>query len=308
MTNLSNAQALNKSTFTQPCTELTTQIATITPKIAAELIAQTDPTVQRKSKSGQIEFLRLQILNNKWQLNGDAIRQDTKGNIIDGLHRLKACVAADMAIKTIFVQGLPTDAIKTIDQSNAKRSLGDYIGITYGEAKYHTTAAAVIQTLSEYAGGRVSAFDSRQNVGGTHGKKHKIDSVYIDDFLAKNPNFFGFIGHSLAIRAQGDKMLTPKVLCSFHWIFKQINEAKADDFIYKLSTGTTISTEHPIYALRKRIFKSKETKFSGYQKLTARNMACIVFSTWNLYVTGQPAKKKFSFSKIPALLNGNLVD
>jgi len=308
MTNLSNAQALNKSTFTQPCTELTTQITTITPKIAAELIAQTDPTVQRKSKSAQINYLKDQILGNKWQLNGDAIRQDVKGNIIDGLHRLKACVAADMAISTIFIKGLPTDAIKTIDQAGAKRTLGDYIAIQYAESKYHNSVAACIQAIFLYEKKQFSILGIKSTVSGSN-KRLKIDSVYMDNFLSKNPDFFKFIAHSLAIRAQGDRIVIPKTFTSFHWLTSQINQAKADDFMYKLSTGAGIDPTHPIFALRKRIIISKTDKKHGSQaKLNGTSMLAILHTTWNLYITGQPARKNFSYKKVPALLNGNLVD
>ena len=309
MTKLSNAKALKESAFTQPSTELVTVVANITPALATKLIEQTDPTVQRKSKTGQIIYLAQQILDNKWQFNGDAIRQDIKGNIIDGLHRLKACVMADKTIKTLFIKGLPTEAIKTIDQAGAKRTLADYISIQYAESKYHTTSSAVMQTVSEFNLGRNGSFDSRQNVGGGLGKKNKIDRVYIDDFLAKNPAFFEFIANSTAIRTQGDMILTPKAFCSFHWILKGINEQRAGDFMYKLSTGAGLALDHPIYELRKRIIKSKtDTKNGKRGNLTGADMASIVFTTWNLYITGKKAKKRFSFKKVENLLSAPLID
>ena len=157
MTKLSNPTTTPKSYFTEPSTEVCTKIVEITPEVAQLLVNNTNQKVQRKSKQAQIQYLTQQIQGGKWQLNGDAIRQDVEGNIIDGLHRLKACISANMPIQTLFIKGLPTHAIKTIDQAGAKRTLADYISITYAESKYHNAVASSMQTIHEITQGRYSA-------------------------------------------------------------------------------------------------------------------------------------------------------
>ena len=155
-----------------------------------------------------------------------------------------------------------------------------------------------MQTIHEITKGRYSALGER-GTGGS-GKKNKIDTIYIDNFIKQHPEYFKFVVDSLSIRSAGDLLLNPKSFISFHWMFSLLNRFKADDFMYKLSTGQGVVKGCPIYALRTRIIKSK-TQPNEY-KLSVKQLICAVYQTWNLYITGQPAKSRFSYSKVPTLL------
>lgn len=50
-----------------------------------------------------------------WQVTGDAIRFDINSNLLDGQHRLKACVAADVSFETFVIYNLPPETQDVMD-------------------------------------------------------------------------------------------------------------------------------------------------------------------------------------------------
>lgn len=60
----------------------------------------------------------------KWRFNGDAIRFNGDGNLIDGQHRLLACVESGTPFETLIVRGLSDDDKVTLD-AGVKRNFAD---------------------------------------------------------------------------------------------------------------------------------------------------------------------------------------
>ena len=132
-------------------TMIETHIVDITPKIAKRLIEQTNSNVQRKVTIGQVRQLSIAITRGEFRCNGDAIRQDVEGNIIDGQHRLLAVISAGKSIKTNFIKGLATDAIHTIDIGNKTRTLSDVLEISHQKKyKYSKAIAAASKFIINF--------------------------------------------------------------------------------------------------------------------------------------------------------------
>ena len=87
------------------------------------------------------------IQRGEWTLNGESIKFDTDGHLIDGQHRLRAVLAAGQPITTIVVRGLPSDARETVDIGHS-RNLADLIAMR-GE-RWNTVLAAALYQLSGY--------------------------------------------------------------------------------------------------------------------------------------------------------------
>ena len=112
MTNLMQKNNIEKLFF-QPASQVEFYNVEITPQIAKILLDMTDSRVQRRLKKKHVMWLSNTMKTGQFnQNNGDTIRQDVDGNIIDGQHRLAACIDANYTLKTIFVKGLQTDTIK----------------------------------------------------------------------------------------------------------------------------------------------------------------------------------------------------
>ncbi len=85
----------------------------ITPDIAAAFL-------DRNSKNRSISALAVNkyakdMKSGSWQVTGDAIRFAANGDLLDGQHRLKACVVADVPFETFVIYGLPPQTQDVMD-------------------------------------------------------------------------------------------------------------------------------------------------------------------------------------------------
>jgi hypothetical protein len=77
----------------------------------------------------------------RWTLTGDPIRFSVDGVLLDGQHRLAACVAAQKSFMTVVIEGIKPDAFNSIDQG-VKRGLG-HMFARDRKSNYCILAAAV---------------------------------------------------------------------------------------------------------------------------------------------------------------------
>lgn len=61
-----------------------------------------------------------------WQLTGAPIVFNGDGTLLDGQHRLTACVQADVPFTTVIVRGAPTESALAVD-TGLKRSVADHL-------------------------------------------------------------------------------------------------------------------------------------------------------------------------------------
>ncbi len=85
-----------------------------------------------------------------WQGNGDAIRFDLDHNLLDGQHRLKACVEADVPFETFVVYGLPPETQDVMDIGKG-RGAGDMFTLM-GLHNVSTLTAALRILIAERDG------------------------------------------------------------------------------------------------------------------------------------------------------------
>lgn len=97
-------------------------IETITPADAAALLDRNPGN--RKIVAAHVRRYAADITAGKWQINGEAVKIDTEGNLIDGQHRLSAVVEAGVPIVTAVARGLPATVRLTMDQGK-KRTMAD---------------------------------------------------------------------------------------------------------------------------------------------------------------------------------------
>jgi hypothetical protein len=115
--------------------QLDTKAVTITPERAAawlkrhELLVKTDPTKKnRRLKKSLVDRYGQDMADDRWQFNGETIKLGSDGRIIDGQHRLAACVKAKAQFRTLVVDNVTDDSFKTIDVGKV-RTGGDLLYI-----------------------------------------------------------------------------------------------------------------------------------------------------------------------------------
>ena len=116
------------------------RLITITPKEAKKLLELN--VNNRRVKPDRVRIYAEEMKHNRWQINGECIKISEGNIILDGQHRLLACVAADVSFVTYIMTELPDSIMPTIDQGVA-RTPSDIMGL-YG-IKNSTGVAATIK-------------------------------------------------------------------------------------------------------------------------------------------------------------------
>jgi hypothetical protein len=136
------------------------EIRTITPEVAASLLAGSNGN--RPMKLAKVAAYARDMTAGRWMANGESLIIDANGALIDGHHRLNACITADTPFQTLVVWGAPVDAQKTVDMG-ASRTSADALHF-YGH-KNATQANAIVRCLMSIQQGRArSANPSTQEI------------------------------------------------------------------------------------------------------------------------------------------------
>ncbi len=93
---------------------LQTGVAHITPELAKHLLATTNHD-NRPLKPAHVK-MPVTAINDEWMLNGETIAFSKSGRLLDGQHRLTACVNTGKAFQTVIIKGIEDEAaFGTID-------------------------------------------------------------------------------------------------------------------------------------------------------------------------------------------------
>lgn len=241
----------------------------------------TNKTKQRNINKGNVKMLQAQMQQGKWQLNGDAIRQDISGNICDGQHRLMACINAKCNFATLFVKGIEIEAMHTID-TGKNRSLADVLDIKMGHSvKYTKNITSVAKFVFSFDLGQIGTAAT----SATH-RGLSMDTSDLLEWIENNPDIYSFIEETMKIYSRGDTLISPKLYCSLKWILSRADTEKAEIFFKELSDGINISNENPISALRRKLLRSK-TSADKRDKITSTEQIFLIFKVWDAYINGK---------------------
>ena len=200
------------------------------------------------------------------------------GNLLDGQHRLSACVRANKPFPTTITWGVPDEYFDTIDDCNS-RSLADVLHIK-GETSSILLAAGV-RFLWEYATGQIEHKDLRK---GRIATKPLLEAT-----LDKHRKITTSVKFYSMLKARpGGLMIPAGMSIGLHYLFSLVDEKKADDFFSRLQSGLELKDDDPVYILRARLIAGQK---EASTKLTRSAMYYYTVTSWNAYVSGTYMKR-----------------
>lgn len=275
--------------FFQPAFQVETHIVTITPNIAKKLLEMSDKRHQRKINIKHVTFLTREMKKGNFTFNGDSIRQDTEGNIIDGQHRLTACINSGMKFNTLFIKGLDTEQILTINTGQRIRSNADILEIAHKKKyKYANQIAGAVKMI-------IKLNHNHYNISGAKDTNSHASSTDFLEFCDNNPNIFEFVETEMRIYSNGDKLITPSIYLACKWQIQKLNKHAADKFFQLLSDGIGLKVEHPVFNLRKKLInhKLKKNRF-----LNTKDMILSIYRVWNAFMNDEILTKIYIVDNI----------
>ena len=129
-----------------------TGVHTIMPESAEELLRRNLPGANRKASLSTIIYYAHQMKAGEWPLTGQPLIFDADGKLVDGQHRLWACLLAGVPFTTFVVTDIPTNPrlFAYIDNSRS-RSPANALQ-TAGFNGVSSTIAAILKIAAEIGG------------------------------------------------------------------------------------------------------------------------------------------------------------
>jgi len=270
---------------------LNAAVITITPMIARQWLDSTDPSIQRRLSLNHVAYLAKEMENGHWDLNGQPIQIDKIGNVVNGQHRLNACIESNTPFTSLVVFNVETSAIKTIDEGAKARGISDFLDIRYN-AKHSVTAAAAMRMVVFWDSG----WRKSLGYGGTAMKNSstslKLSPAEAESFIKDNPEFFEFIAEASSLHQAGENLVSKSLFCGLLWLVERENPIHARAFFGKLSIGADISLTSPVLYLKNWLREHK-----GGHKYNRGSQIGMIIKCFNYYAEGVEVTKLIQVPK-----------
>lgn len=240
---------------------------TITPSEAETMLRAN--TGNRDPRDPAIDRLARDMQAGNWQLTGEAIKFASNGDLLDGQHRLMACVRAGVPFKTLVITGLPPESRENMD-TQTKRTFGDYLRWA-GEHNRTALASAVEAGLSWDTVGRPI----------NHGRRQNSNAERME-WLRANPDIREAVTKAKSV--SGTPLRAPtSIMAPFCMRATRISPIEADAFMESLKTGANLGEKDPIYRLRGWLIRAAEAK----GQVRRVEVAAVVVKAWNYWLAGR---------------------
>jgi len=248
----------------------------VTPKQAAEWLKTN--TRNRPVTQKRVELYASQMKAGEWALTADCIRFTDKGVLIDGQHRLTACVMANTPFETYVAEGLEPSSFNKLDQCYPRT-----VAHAFGREKkkhYNLLAAAVRM---------VWLLETSQRIAG--GQKLSIDEAF--EVLQRHPALERCC--DVAQECHGPTCPLPgSYLAGFMTWCYELHGDKGLQFWQRVGGGIDLQKGSPEALLYKKLMADKGASTRIHRDVV---MAYCI-KAYNAYIKGKPiAKLTFDIGK-----------
>jgi hypothetical protein len=118
------------------------------------------------------------IAGGRWQFNGDTVKLDLEGGLLDGQHRLHAIIKAQITVPLVVVYGIERKAFSTIDTMRVPRSHTDVVYLSNASYKYHVYVGIAVGLLCRWDRGIITE---------RRGEDARVENDEIESKLTSDP-------------------------------------------------------------------------------------------------------------------------
>lgn len=242
----------------------------VTVKMAQEWL-ETLNTHNRPVVASNVLKLVRELRNDYWMVNGETIKFDWNGVLLDGQHRLMAIVESGCPAECLVVYGLDPECFPTLD-AGTRRTAGHHVAML-GKSHYNTLGTAITHLRRYERGDLVSTTAADRVVSGPE----------VVETLARYPDLEQSVDWGRSV----GKMLSPSLATFFHYVFSRQDAALADAFFEGLANGTGLADTDAVYHLRERLIRARLDRTAT---LSARYVMALVIKAWRKTVAGEPTR------------------
>lgn len=243
---------------------ITSGVETITPTLAGQWLSTSK--MNRRIYNNVIDRYVRAILNDDWMVNGEPIVFDNTHTLVNGHHRLHACVKAGKSFQSLIVRGVEPRAFDTFD-SGKPRSAADVFGLQGYE--HAIELGGTLMNLWRFDHNAITT----QKVSGSVQE--------LEETLRKYPGAVTSVEHCMKART----IISVSMLATVHCLGSLKDQDTADLFVDSLYDGINLGTHSPIRLLRERCMAAKGR---GSGKLNRITMFALLIKAYNYFAAGEP--------------------
>jgi hypothetical protein len=240
------------------------KIITITPQMAITLMEKN--INNRNITKQRVDLYADQIRSGSWVINGESIKVDKNGRLIDGQHRLLAIIKANKPITTYYVDDIEPEAFPTID-SGRSRSNGD--NFQFAGIKNANQVSSLINICLCYKKMIESGSQAYPN-----------DKIPVSELLKFYDQKWDLVERAnqysrdiwMRLRISRSKIGAMYILLSEY--------GDVTEFFKLVLEPENLSKNHPCYLLREKLIVLQQEKHNYYKYYY------LVISAWNHYLNG----------------------
>jgi hypothetical protein len=223
----------------------------------------------RPLRQATVDRYAKDILENRWHNNGETIKFNGKGQLIDGQHRLSAVVQAGKGIPALVVHNLALECIDTVD-TGRMRSLANQLAME-GET-YYCELSTAIRNLHLLIQNPIPLTDRKETFTNLQGLA----------FLETHPklrDYMKWIMHDDRLAMRG--VYSPGAAAGMMYVCSMRSPKIARSFFHKLASGENVSGV--VLKLRNKLLADRRAA------IRARNDIRLwwIISAWNALRAGR---------------------
>lgn len=208
---------------------------TITPELAAEWLEKN--TLNRTLRQTRVTVYARAMSRGLWKYNYQPIILDGAGRLIDGQHRLWACVESGVSFDSDVIFNASREIMDTLDGA-ASRSNADHAQLQ--GVSNANMAASIAKLLIIYEDGNIHRCDAGGAFPTTQEVVERSHEAAIQEAI---------VGARATFRLCKKKSVAG--LC--YYLFHRQNAVLCERFFQELATGEMLEKRNPAFQLRKRL-------------------------------------------------------
>ncbi len=239
-------------------------VITITPAIAEDLLKRNFGEGWQNRSLSRITIEKYKnAMQCGWRLTGETIIISKSGRLLNGQHRLHACLISGSAFTTFVVFGIDDDAFAFMDRGKI-RTAGDIFSIQ-GIPDANMVAAATLWVW-KYHNTKMLSPDGAQTP--------PPDQLF-DYFGSHHPQ----IPESIkAGRPFGERKIAgPSLMTALHYLCSRKNREASDWFFSSVATGAELRAIDPALKLRNKLIEDR----IGGSRIADIYVAAYTVQAWN---------------------------
>lgn len=253
------------------------EVMEVTPAIAKDWLGLN--THNRNISNARVQQYARDMQSGSWAYTGDPIRFNGDGKLIDGQHRLLACIESGRSFETLVLRNLPLSVQEKLDQGKV-RNAGDHLSLRGFEQ------ARAVAAIARQLYGIKRGFNVKQAAGS------RPTNAEVLALVDRHPAIAESVGaldkHVLGVH--------PSLLGAIHYIGTHMvhDRENADAFAGVFSTDEPVYIGDAAHAWRERLVAQATQK----TVLRTRSRLYGTVQAWNMFRKRQPVKPGQGF-RIP---------